>query len=100
MNNKYTYEVYTKQTEYGPIPLHIVEIHHRYLAAFAVFNTAKDARDYIEYEKSRLAKYGITMTYDADMDVSKSLLDLYLHANGQFFTKLANKQVYFKQIFH
>ena len=99
MANKYTYHTYSKQTCNGVIPLHIVEIHHKYLASFAVFNTAKHAIGYIINEKKRAERYGITIEYDPDMEVSQLLLKTYLTTNGQFFTKLNNKQVYISKIY-
>ena len=101
MDNRYMYEVHTKRVGDVTIPLHIVEIHTRYLFSFAVFNTARDAANYIRTEKERHEKYGITMLYDGNNDIPMdNLLNLYLYENGQFFTKLENKQIYCKQIFH
>jgi hypothetical protein len=93
--NRYTYEVYPKKTGNGMIPLHIVSIEHSFLHAFAVFNSAKGANNYIKHEKARLyAHTGETMKYDYDMKLPEKLLSVYLSAESGIFTKRENRQLY------
>lgn len=85
----YGYAVFSN----GNMPLHIVQINHHMLAGFAVFCSAKDAKDHIMHEKERLEKYAV-LQYDPDFHFSNVLVNLYTERKYGLFCKLENRQVY------
>lgn len=94
--NTYGYAVY--RLAGGQNPAHIVAVKHEMLAAFAVFNTASDARQYIAHEKTRLEQYG-GLAYDADFsfaDYVPSLISLYTSGEETtgFFTDLQQRRIF------
>lgn len=87
MNGQYNYAVFKGKHNF---PLHIVNVSCQYLSAFAVFNSARDAMNYIQWVKENRDS---NITYNSEMPFCNNLLKLYLSAD-RLFTYINRKQLY------
>lgn len=86
---RYTYEVH-KNKEYN-IPLHMVEIVLPYYVGISVFNSAKEAKEFITEEKMDAENRGYELLYDADMSIISAP---YFTNMTTLYSKLENHQIY------
>lgn len=87
---KYGYMVVKNR---GGIPLHIVQVESMELSSYSVFNTSKDASDYIDYIRMRILENGEELEYDYDFQFAPVLTHIY-KTSDKLFSRLSNRQVY------
>ena len=85
IKSEYGYAVYDN----GKIPLHVVQINSSILSSFCVFNSSKDAVDYIKELKFWIPD----LVYNPDFIFFSTLLKMYIHADC-LFSALHNRQIY------
>lgn len=88
MNMINTYGYMVLRNKRG-IPLHFVEIYHNMACGISVFNTAKDAKEFISREKESLS----LLDYDPDFYFCSSIVDIYQKADN-LKSRLCDKQIY------
>ena len=76
----------------GNIPLHVVQIYHYMYHGFCVFNSANDAREFIERQKASLDAYA-PLEYDADFYFSRTLCNCFTSADYVIATRLSDRQL-------
>lgn len=75
------------------IPLHIVQVESMEFSSYSVFNTSKDASDYIDYIKMRILENGEELEYDYDFQFAPGLTHIY-KTSDKLFSRLSNRHVY------
>lgn len=86
---RYTYEVHRNKA-YN-FPMHMVEISLPYHVGIYVFNSAKEAKEFIAREKADAENYGFEMLYDADSSI---IAAPYFTNMTTLYSKLENHQIY------
>ena len=86
---RYTYEVHRNKT-YN-IPLHIVEVCAPYISGMNVFNSAKDAQEYISKLKTYAKNNEEEFLYDFDLTIPCAPFYQNLTC---LWTNLENHQIY------